>query len=70
MKKRIAPRQLVVGALLTIYIVLLVFIISRQTGQPTATREILCIGIIENADNAARLDPRVVELCGDVGVKP
>lgn len=63
-------RQYVVAIFLIAYVGMLMFIVSRQTGQPTATREVLCIGIIGNTDNPARLDPRVLELCGDVGVKP
>lgn len=61
-------RQYVVAFFLVAYVALLMFIVSRQSGAPTATREVLCIGIVENTQNPARLDPRIQELCSDVGV--
>jgi hypothetical protein len=55
---------------LSIYVVMLLFIISRQSGAPTRTAEILCIGIMENTANSARLNPQLLDLCGQVGVTP
>jgi hypothetical protein len=33
-------------------------------------REVLCIGILHNENNTARVDPRVLELCEGVGIFP
>jgi hypothetical protein len=62
--------QWITVAALSVYVVMLLFIISRQSGSPTRSTEILCIGIMENTANPARLNPQLLDLCGQVGVTP
>ncbi len=35
-----------------------------------ATQQLLCIGIMDNEMNTARDNPKVIELCEEVGVRP
>jgi len=56
--------------LLLLIIGLTVFVISRQTGDPYATRRVLCIGIMRNTENPARTDPVLLEACAKAGVYP
>ncbi len=35
-----------------------------------ATQQLLCIGIMDNEANTARDNPKVIELCEAVGVRP
>jgi hypothetical protein len=50
-------------------VLVLVGIVVLKTGQPdSGGREVLCIGIMANVNNAARDVPRVAEVCEAVGV--
>lgn len=43
---------------------------NDTTGTSEGTREVLCRGIMLNAENTSRFDPRLVTLCAEVGVHP
>ncbi len=60
----------IVVALLVGVVGLTLFVISRQTGDPYGTRRVLCIGIIRNTENTARLDPQLLKDCAAAGVYP
>ena len=57
--------------MLGLFLLLVTSVLSHVSSENTkGTREVLCIGIERNTANTARFDPRVEELCGEVGVHP
>ncbi len=60
----------VVVGLLVAVVCLTLFVISRQSGDPYATRRVLCIGILRNEANTARNDPQLLKDCAAAGVYP
>jgi hypothetical protein len=62
---RIALTLLIAGAFAS------TLLLTRSASQETEwNREVLCIGIITNEANTARNDPRLLELCDRVGIRP
>lgn len=60
----------IIVILLMFCIGLTIFVISRQSGDPYATRRVLCIGILRNTANTARQDPQLLKDCAAAGVYP
>lgn len=74
--------QAVVGALVLLAVLVVLSGPSQRERQETSknvrllveqselNRELVCLAVLHNTANPAREDPRVVEICAEVGVTP